>query len=342
MRYTDSMERSAEYLRGALAQMTRQRAALHPTSYSVWYEYVSGRNPELQQAMGKLLANGGTLDEQQTWRLFSQHVAEWDERDTQRIRLGFQRVLTDMAASASLAGDQTSRFGASLTNLGERLEQDSTPGEVVSEILSGVREMQEAMSELRARMDANRHEIEALRRDVEQARGEALVDALTGLANRRAFDTELSQTLSASGAAPACLMLADIDHFKRINDSYGHAFGDQVLRVVAQTLKNLTGGKAMAARVGGEEFAILMPGATLQQAQALAERLRESISAGRIRRGQTANGDERVTLSFGVTQCHQGESANEFFSRADRALYASKNSGRNRVTVLAASEALAA
>eukprot|EP01034_Spumella_vulgaris_P008128 gene8128-10340_t len=133
-----------------------------------------------------------------------------------------------------------------------------------------------------------------------------------------------------------CLMLGDIDFFKRLNDSYGHAFGDQVLRGVAQTMKGIAAAPALAARVGGEEFAVLLPGSTLQQAQALAEQMRQSIAAGRIRRGTSTQDDERVTLSFGVTQLAVGESANEFFERADRALYASKRSGRNCVTVLAA------
>lgn len=337
MRYTDSMERSAEHLRAALAQMTRQRAALHPTSYAIWYEYVSGRNPDLRHAMNQALQGGATLDEAQTWSLYTSHVGEWDTPGARRISEGFQRVLNGISASAAHAGDHTARFGNELSELSQRLENDAAPAETVREILSGVRELSGVMESLQHKLDASRNEIAELRREVELARNEALVDALTGLANRRAFDQELAQAIQSGESLQApCLMLGDIDFFKRLNDSYGHAFGDQVLRGVAQTLKGLAAAPALAARVGGEEFAVLLPGSTLQQAQTLAEQLRASIAAGRIRRGPSTQDDERVTLSFGVTQLAKGESANEFFERADRALYASKRSGRNCVTVLAA------
>jgi diguanylate cyclase len=156
-------------------------------------------------------------------------------------------------------------------------------------------------------------------------------------------------------------VLGDIDFFKRVNDSYGHAFGDRVLRAVAQTLKSVAaqttaqtgsaempGPAAIAARVGGEEFAMLLPSGHLQQAQSMAEAMRSSVAASRIRRGDTAlrtaqqptpDGEQdinRVTISLGVTQMSAGESAEAFFKRADRALYASKHTGRNCVTVLAA------
>ncbi|MDM4765634.1 GGDEF domain-containing protein [Pelomonas sp. SE-A7] len=337
MRYTDSMERSAEHLRAALAQMTRQRAALHPTSYAVWYEYVSGRNPDLRHAMNTLLADGGTLDESQTWELYSRHLGEWDSTSARRISDGFQRVLNGISASAAHAGDHTARFGVELSELSQKLEGDTAPAETVREILSGVRELSGVMNSLQQRLDASRNEIAELRREVELARNEALVDALTGLANRRAFDQELAQAIrSGDQLQPPCLMLGDIDFFKRLNDTYGHAFGDQVLRGVAQTLKGMTAAPALAARVGGEEFAVLMPSCSLNQAHTLAEQLRHNIAAGRIRRGAATQDDERVTLSFGVTQLAVGESANDFFDRADRALYASKRSGRNCVTVLAA------
>lgn len=343
MRYRDSMERSAEHLRAALPLMTRQRSALHPVSYAVWYEHVSGCNTGLSRELLALTRDGGRLDETQTWALYQQHVCEFDSGSARRVSDGFTRVLDTMAASAAAAGSETARFDSSLSSWVEQLlgnPPQQTQAEVLQELLAGTREIRATMSTLQERLDASQGEIGQLREEVQRARNEALVDPLTGLANRRAFEQQLSACMSAA-AQPStpqapCLVLGDIDFFKKVNDSYGHSFGDHVLRAVAQTLKDVAADSALPARVGGEEFALLLPRAGLAEAQKLAEQMRQSVAASRIRRGDVTQAIERVTISLGVTQLARGESANDFFERADRALYASKRSGRNCVTVMAA------
>ncbi|UDF33708.1 UNVERIFIED_ORG: diguanylate cyclase [Shinella sp. XGS7] len=345
MRYPDSMARSAEYLRLALPLMTKQRAALHPISYAVWYEFVSGRNLPLIKAVQERTRGGALLDEDDTASLYRQHVAEpvLDREDARRVSEGLSRVLDNMASTAAEAGDRTARFDQSLLEWSRQLLDESALNaqarEQLQALLGDTREMRQAMTALQQRLDASQSEIAALREEVSQARSEALVDALTGLANRRAFERRLASCLAEPLAQPEqgpCLVLGDIDFFKRVNDSYGHSFGDQVLRAVAQSIKRLAGEPRLAARVGGEEFALLLPSADLGEAQALAEQLRGAIAASRIRRGDKEQSLERVTLSLGVTQLACGESANDFFERADRALYRAKHRGRNCVTVLAA------
>jgi len=110
MRYADSMARSAEHLRAALPLMTQQRAALHPASYAVWYEFVSGINPALNQALNAKTAGGQTLDEAQTWALYREHVCELDPATGERISAGLSQVLEGMAAYAAEAGQQSARF----------------------------------------------------------------------------------------------------------------------------------------------------------------------------------------------------------------------------------------
>lgn len=342
MRYLDSMERSAKHLRAALPMMTKQRAALHPVSYAVWYEHVSGSNPPLSRELEQLTHGNAVLDESQTWSLFRRHVADADEASAKRVSEGFVRVLNEMAAASAHAGDHTARFDSSLSTWVEQLLDDSLAAQqpsVLQQILNGTREMRGVMQKLRQQLDASQHEIDTLRVEVQRARSEALVDGLTGLANRRAFEQRLHEILArppANGALAPCLVLSDIDFFKRLNDSYGHPFGDHVLRAVAQTHQGLACDRAVAARVGGEEFALLLPSAGLHEAFALAEQLRENVAASRIRRGEVTQDIERITISLGVTQLAAGESANDFFERADKALYASKRSGRNCVTMLAA------
>ena len=345
MKYTDTLERSTEYLRMALPLMSKQATALHPVSYAVWYDYVAKRTPELCHAVDGHLARHGQLDEVATETLFRQHVAEIDPQAAKQVADGFQRILSGMAVSAAEAGDQTAKYGSSLSRLNDILQADNpqhaaqTP-QAVAEILQGTRAMTDAMAGLQRNLENSQREITVLREEVLRARHESLVDSLTGLANRRAFDQQLSICLAgaqiSAGHSAPCLVTADIDHFKHVNDTYGHNFGDQVLRAVAQVLKACAGQDSVAARTGGEEFSILLPRAMLPDATTMAEKIRSAVSRSRIRRQGADEALAKVTVSLGVTLYRAGEEVREFLERADRALYASKTGGRDRVTVMAA------
>ncbi len=156
----------------------------------------------------------------------------------------------------------------------------------------------------------------------------ASTDALTGLPNRRAFLAQLEQALARPGAGkPGCLLMLDVDHFKRVNDSHGHAVGDQVLVHVADTLRSVLRREDLPGRLGGEEFAVLLPGSSAEGGHPLAERLREALAA---RPAPTTAGPLRVTASIGLCPLAEG-SVTGLLERADQALYEAKRSGRNRV-----------
>ncbi len=350
MEYHDTVERSTELLRKALPLMSRQAAALHPVSYAVWYAYVADVNSPLHKALDAHLAEHGVLDEAATDALYRRFLADPSADTTQQVTDGVARLLDGMQASAAAAGDQTARYGDTLQRLSASLgpveASTGAPPAALGEVLAHTMQMQAGLARLQHELAESQREIGSLRDEVRRARQESLVDALTTLANRRAFDRRLVSCLAADAAvlgrppvgAPVSLLMIDIDHFKRINDSYGHAFGDQVLRAVAQVLKALTPEGGLAARVGGEEFALLLPGMALAPAQALAEKLRATVAASRIRR-KSSDSDERITVSLGVAQFLQQTGANglsvdeapaDFVDRADRALYAAKQAGRDR------------
>ena len=193
--------------------------------------------------------------------------------------------------------------------------------------------MQDQATRVEGNLRASMTEIDGLRRDLQVAWSEARTDGLTGIANRKHFDQALrlaaAQALELGIAA--CLLLADIDHFKRFNDVYGHALGDQVLRLVASLLRHNVKGQDLVARYGGEEFAVILPATRLADATTLADRLRELVATRRVQlkdRGQSLG---RVTLSIGVAEFHQGERCADWIARADGALYEAKRSGRNQV-----------
>ena len=335
MKYCDSIEKSAEYLRHALPLMSRQAAGLHPVSYAVWYEYVSGSNASLKASIDGHTQNGGLLDEKITAELFRKHIAELDEELAQRVSEGLRKVMADVVQSASRTGDQASQFGTALEQWSDGLAESQPAIKGGADfLLQHTRAIQGSITALRGRLDESRREIEQLRQEVSKAREDALIDGLTGLTNRKGFESALTACLAscAAGEQGPSLLIADIDFFKRVNDTYGHVFGDKVIRAVGQILKNNVKGKDTAARYGGEEFAVLLPDTPLAGARHLGEAIRAAVERCRIKRSGSNEIVANVTISLGVTSYCGGETANAFASRADGALYASKHQGRNRVT----------
>lgn len=160
---------------------------------------------------------------------------------------------------------------------------------------------------------------------------EAMTDALTDIANRRAFDVEAAQMLAWAqrSGTPVAVGIADIDHFKNINDDHGHLVGDAVLREVARRMIDAARATDFIARIGGEEFGLLFPETQVETAVVIAQRIREAIAASPI---ETDDGVAvRATISIGLATMAPGTSLEEALAAADCALYAAKNGGRNRV-----------
>jgi diguanylate cyclase (GGDEF)-like protein len=154
----------------------------------------------------------------------------------------------------------------------------------------------------------------------------ATTDSLTSLLNRRAFEHSLSLELAIveRRSTPLSLVIIDIDHFKRINDNYGHAGGDKVLQIIATSLTSIARNIDVVARIGGEEFAVILPNTDAASSLGVAERMRTAV----------ANADwpdTPLTISLGTATLLNSENASSLFARADKALYSAKQNGRNRV-----------
>jgi len=164
----------------------------------------------------------------------------------------------------------------------------------------------------------------------------ALTDPLTGLHNRRGLEGRAEALHFRPGGAPVTQVwiMADLDHFKRVNDTYGHEAGDEVLKAVAEALRSTARGADLVARIGGEEFVLVLPDTSAELAVRIAERLRLAIEALSTDVGGQVI---RVTASFGIAQRAAQDSQLEVLERADAALYSSKKDGRNRVTMSAPS-----
>ncbi len=174
------------------------------------------------------------------------------------------------------------------------------------------------------------HQLVLLRQKIDQLRADADLDSLTGLANRRRFRVALAREVERwrRYRIPCALLMLDIDHLKQVNDKFGHPAGDMVIRQIAQTLKEVSRDNDTSARLGGEEFGLLLAGVDLERATAAAGRLRAVLSGKRV------EGVGAVTVSIGVAGCPENATTERtLYAASDRALYVSKNSGRDRVSI---------
>lgn len=183
---------------------------------------------------------------------------------------------------------------------------------------------------LTQRLSELEKETEVLRERVQKERMQALMDPLTGIANRLGYMEHMNQEYARwkRFKHPLSLVVWDVDHFKRINDSYGHAAGDKALKALAKLISSKVRETDFVARFGGEEFVVIMPGADLKSAESVADKLRASVEGLSFHfKGEPVS----ISVSCGVAQFKQGETIESVFERADKALYQAKEGGRNRV-----------
>jgi diguanylate cyclase len=251
---------------------------------------------------------------------------EFDQQVSSEVAKLLQLVRSQLEASGN--------FSIALTKISEQLPGVATPDQmkmIVSYLVIENDNMRKKSANLQSNLEASRKLIDQLRVNLAVAKVEVLSDSLTGVKNRRAFDLALATELAeARGSGkPLCLIMADIDHFKQVNDRFGHQTGDEVLRGFAQALSRNVKGRDCVARYGGEEFAIILPETTAEDALALAQRINAEIES----RDMTiaAQRPVRITASFGVAQWTGSESSDTFLKRGDAKLYEAKSLGRNRV-----------
>jgi len=331
-----TVETTAEFARLALPLMAKHGIPVTPRNYAVWFEYVAGSNAALKDEIDRRLASGDGCSEAANDELFQHFVSECDVAAFQRIRAEMRQLLREVGVSLLNAGHDADRFGSQLHGTVAELERSNSIEEirgVLRTVIDEARTMRESTNALKSHFDAKTREIQTLQQELDRARKRALTDTLTGLANREAlYDALESATSDANEhGVGLCLLLIDIDHFKRVNDTHGHLVGDRVIRFVASTLKRLVKGKDTAARFGGEEFAVVLPDTPTSGAMALAENIRRAIADARLVRSDTREPLSQITVSIGVGSYRPGEEVNALFDRTDQALYAAKGGGRNRV-----------
>lgn len=289
MKYEDSVDQAAEYARLALPLMTRNGIAANPVNYAVWYAYVSGKSDALREAIDRQLQRRGGLDAEISEQLFLRYIGTCDPGDLERSRADFIRLLNDVAQEVIQTGDSAAEFQRNLDECSNQLGLSNDVKEirdVVGKIINETQRMGESGGRLKEHLQKTSEEVESLRRDLERIQRQAATDGLSGLYNRRSFDERLNGLMEVARekGTDLCLVLADIDHFKRVNDSHGHIVGDKVIKFVATTLERQGRGPDVMARFGGEEFAAILPATNLPGARIVAERVRSAVAGATLKK----------------------------------------------------------
>lgn len=307
-------------------------------NYQVWLSYRLGANMSLREAVDARIAGGEGFNDEFNTEIYERFFTGLGA--SAQIVMAGERIARDLGQVVSFlksAEEKSGDYGRTLETAATDLNRGLAPDQIrqiVSSLAAATLDMANHNQLLTEQLQRSSHEAEALRKSLETVRVESLTDSLTGLANRRMFDETLRMRISEARAQnlELCLLLVDIDHFKRFNDTWGHHTGDQILRFLASALQAHARPDYLVARHGGEEFAMVMPRAGMRAAAHTADALRAAIQAKRLRRRSTNEDLGQVTVSIGVARLQPGDTPQGLIERADACLYASKRNGRNQVT----------
>jgi diguanylate cyclase len=330
-------EREQALAKTTLALMGECEVSPTPDNYELFYTYAAGDNPSVGRIIGDMIAarrpfTPSVLKELRE-RCFARERAE---RAFESIGETVSTSIDEAIAKLEQAAKQAGEYGHTLSEARGELGGTQSPEmlrKLVGNLVSATKSMETRTKSLESELQKSSQQVGDLRAQLESVRKESLTDPLTGIANRKAFDTELTAAIAEArhSGAPLALFMCDIDLFKSFNDTWGHQTGDHVLRLVANCLSENTKGRDTAARYGGEEFAVIVRQADLASATRLAEQIRVNVQGKKLVKKSTGDILGSITISIGVAQLGANEDAATLIQRADMCLYSAKHSGRNCV-----------
>lgn len=318
----------------ALQLMAQHGVPAAPQNFEVWYKFALGTSPELNKVINILIDNKRSFDAATNHSLFQAYVATDSDRAGGRADVTRQlhALLSTAHDYLAISLADNCRHVAALGGVAAQIDQNADPRAIVERLVGVLSKALARGNALEANFTASLFELDKVRGHLAAAEHRSRTDVLTGLANRLALDDFLraAQMAAMESGNALSIILLDIDHFKAFNDQFGHQFGDQILRLIAQLLEQGLRNDDLAARFGGEELVGVLPGADVRFATGAAERIRQAIANHQITRRATGEVLTGVTVSIGVAQFAPGETLARLFERCDRALYAAKRAGRNR------------
>jgi diguanylate cyclase len=329
---------SYDLAESVVAAMRRHGSPSYPRAFEVWYAHLSGEIPAVSMAINAIITGSddgkvGAADIDALYERFigTERLARQAERTSLQVLGEIDSLMNLVDQSLSSSERYHGRLAAMSDDVPPQADRQKLR-EWVEALVMSTREEVTRKTQLEAQVRDSANEIRNLREALESTRAEALTDPLTGLANRRHFEEMLQKSIDQATLRrePFALVMADIDFFKKFNDAHGHLTGDQVLRLVARTMKDKFKDKAVITRFGGEEFAIILPEADLIAGKFGAETVRQALLTRELIKRSTNENLGRITRSLGVASYRRGDTAGSLVDRADQALMQAKRDGRNR------------
>lgn len=305
-----------------------------PKAYEVWYSYASENNDMIKQRIDIVVENGGVLSSYDIEQIHHEYLS--GSQDSSEASLGLDNEMSSILELVESYLVSSKSYSGSLNSSLEDLSDTAKPEQlkrIVEVLISENKKMSTQASNLSCSLEQSKAQIQEMRASLVEARETSLKDSLTNLANRRKFEQILAKEAAEAQAqgTDLCLVMVDIDHFKKINDTFGHVVGDGVLKYVASLLIKNVKGRDAAARFGGEEFVIVLPQTKVSNAKGLVEQIRCQLEASKLVLTGSNRSLGTITASFGISQYCHGEDPQELVQRADAKLYEAKNAGRNRI-----------
>ena len=336
MNYTENRTRAGEYLRLALGQLAKHNLPANPVNYTIFYEYASGKNLKLKTAMDNAFQHAVPLNPDHLEKFYTKFIADGDRLVVSRLLTKINLMLRDISRHLVETEGDLAGHGSNLEKLGEKVNQVTDYEElreIVDQMILETRGLIKSGSRLQNRMKMSTEDLHQLNRELEEAQKEALTDALTGLINRRGLAKafESVRIRSQLDRKPFSIILLDIDHFKKVNDTFGHLVGDSLLKGIAKILKTHLRGSDTASRYGGEEFLIVLPETDLSGAEIVARKIQKNLASKEWKIKESGTSMGVITASMGISVYAGEESQEDLIQKADSALYMAKQTGRNRI-----------
>jgi len=299
-----------------------------PVNYAVVYLYISNENKLLSAAIDKKLQQNISITADFMADLFKRYVS-FSEQIESTVISPFEETLTKTLDQISLQVGNEEKVTKSLQKLNAVLtktEHHKSLKHIVGYLFNTISNTQDQHQALSQELSVTQQEMSQLKSKLASSRQEALVDSLTGLLNRRGCDNKL-QTLNFAQTHSS--LAIDIDHFKKVNDNFGHFIGDKVIQRIAKTIESHISEQDVAVRFGGEEFLVVMTNKSIPEAQITAEKIRLAVAKMKLIQRETNICLPPISISIGIAQNSNTSDWASLFKQADEALYQAKNSGRN-------------